>query len=91
MCCSPKLCAEYKCPHEIGNESIAESWPKCDFLEVVNDRIQLKRSYKHYARITGEVAITGYQYTYFVVFTTKDIVFEYTEFDKDCLKKNYQI
>ena len=91
MFCSLKQYAEYKCPHKIGNESIAESWQKCDFLEVVNDRIQLKRSYKHYAQITGEVAITGYQHTYFVVFTTKDIVFEYTEFDKDCLKKNYQI
>ena len=71
MFCSLKQYAEYKCPHKIGNESIAESWQKCDFLEVVNDRIQLKRSYKHYARITGEVAITGYQHTYFVVFTTK--------------------
>ena len=91
MWCSPKSCAEYKCPHEIGNESIAKSWQKCDFLEVVNDRIQLKRSYKHYARIMGEVTITGYQHTYFVVFTTKDIAFEYIEFDKDCLKKNYQI
>ena len=68
------------------NESIAESWQKCHFLEVVNDRIQLKRSHKHYAQITGQMAITGYNRTYFVVFTTKNIVVEYTEFDKDCWK-----
>ena len=85
--CCPKLCVEYKCPHKIRNESIAESWQKCDFLEVVNDRIQLRRRHKYYAQITGQMAITGYNRTYFVVFTTKDIVVEYIEFDKDCWKK----
>ena len=44
---------EDKCPYKIRNESIAESWQKCDFLEVVNDRIQLKHSQKYYAQITG--------------------------------------
>ena len=44
---------EYKCPYKIRNEGIAESWQKCDFLEVVNDRIQLKHSHKYYAQITG--------------------------------------
>ena len=57
MFCSLKQYAEYKCPHKIGNETIAESWQKCDFLEVVNDRIQLKCCYKYYAQITGEVPL----------------------------------
>ena len=38
--------AQNKCLHKIRNESIAESWQKFDFLEVVNGRIQLKRSHK---------------------------------------------
>ena len=53
--CCPKSCVEYKCPRKIRNGSISESWrrQKCDFLEVVNDRIQLKCSHKYYAQITG--------------------------------------
>ena len=76
MTAAQKSCVEYKCPHKIRNESIAESWQKCDFLEVVNDRIQLKHSHKYYAQITGQMAITGYHRTYFVVFTTKDSIFQ---------------
>ena len=90
--CCPKSSVEYKCPHKIRNESIAESQQKCDFLKIVNDRIQLKRSHKYYAQITGQMVITEHHCTYFVVFTTKDIVVEYIGFDKDCWKKKwYQI
>ena len=67
-------------------ESIAESWQKCDFLEVVNDRIKLKRNHKYYAHVTGQIAITRYNHTYFVVFTNKGTVTNYTEFKKDCWK-----
>ena len=58
---------------------------KCDFLKVVNDRIQLKRSQHYYAQINGQLAIAGHHHTHFVVFTNKDIVVEYTEFDKKML------
>ena len=34
------------------------------------------------------MVITEHHCTYFVVFTTKDIVVEYIGFDKDCWKKN---
>ena len=85
--CFPKSCVEYKCPHKIQNESIVESWQKCDFLEVVNDMIKLKHCHKYYAQITGQTAITGYHHIYFVVFMTEDIVVQYIEFDKDCRKK----
>ena len=60
-------------------------------MNVVNDRIQLKRSQHYYAQITGQLAIAGQHHTHFVVFTNnktnKDIVVEYTEFDKKCWKK----
>ena len=56
--CCPKASVEYKCPDKIRNESFAESWEMCDFLDVVKNRMQLKSSHKYYARATGQVVIT---------------------------------
>lgn len=79
-CCEP-CCVEYKCPFSIRDEEISTSWKKTDFLENVNGHIQLKRSHKYYTQVTGQMAITGCNRTYFVVYTKKDLLIELIEFD----------
>ena len=46
-------------PHLIHEHDVSESWDKTDFLEKVNDVIQLKRNHQYFTQITGQMAITG--------------------------------
>ena len=70
-CCEHRICVEYKCPYSIREHDVSDSWDKTDFLEKVNDIIQLKRNHKYFTQITGQMAITGRDQCYFVAWTTK--------------------
>ena len=58
-------------PHSIRELDVSESWDKIDFLEKVNGAIQLKRNHKYFTQVTVQIAITGAEQCYFVVWTTK--------------------
>ena len=82
-CCKNKYCVECKCPYSIRDEDIETAWEKTSFLEKVDGKIQLQRSHQYYTQITGQMAITGHNQTYFVVYTTKGPPFiELITFDK---------
>ena len=70
-CCEHRICVEYKCPYSIREHDVSDSWDKTDFLEKVNDIIQLKRNHKYFTQITGQMAIIGTKQCYFVAWTTK--------------------
>jgi len=69
-CCGP-ACVEYKCPYSIKDLTVQEGYHKTDFLENVNGKLQLKRTHKYYFQVQGQMALTGHQTTYFVVWTLK--------------------
>ena len=48
--------------------------------------MQLKHCHKYNAQVNGQMVITEYDHTYFVVSTNKDIVTAQIEFDNDCRK-----
>ena len=73
--------------YAIRNEKLTESWQKCDFLEQVNGKIQLKRNHRYYAQIIGQMAITGHHNTYFVAFTSQDILIDCVKFDESYWQK----
>ena len=52
-CCGPS-CTDYKCPCSIKDFSIDEGWEKTDFLEEVDQKVQLKRSHKYYFQVQGQ-------------------------------------
>ena len=82
-CCECRICAEYKCSHSIHEHDVLESWDKTNFLENVNDVIQLNRNNKYFTQITGQMAILGAEQCYFVVWTTKGkSIIEKIYFDK---------
>ena len=70
-CWERRICVEYKCPHSIRELDVSESWYKTDFLEKVNGAIQLKRNHKYFIQVTIQIAITGAEQCYFVVWITK--------------------
>ena len=85
--CCPKSFVEYKCPYAIRIEKLTESWQKCDFLEQVNGKIQLKRNRRYYSQIIGEMAITGHYNAYFVVFISHNILINCVKFDGSYCQK----
>ena len=85
--CCPKSCIKYKCPYAIHNEKLTESWQKCELLEQVSVKIQLKCNHRHYSQIIGQMTITGHHNTCFVVLTSKDILFDCVKFDESYWQK----
>nr|XP_047128367.1 uncharacterized protein LOC124809022 [Hydra vulgaris] len=85
--CCLKSCVEYKCPFSIRDEDISVSWKKTDFLEMVDGKVVLKRNHKYYTQIIGQMAITGYKSTYFVVYTKKDVLVNKITFDEEHWQK----
>ena len=81
--CCEKRCIEYKCPYSIREEIIEESWHKTDFLEKKDGKIRLKQNHKYYSQVTGQIAITGLKFTYFVVYTKKSLHVEEIVFDNN--------
>lgn len=57
----------YKSLHSILEYDVSEPWDKTDFLEKVNDVIQLKRNRKYFTQTTGQMAITGADEYNFIV------------------------
>ena len=47
--------------------SIEEALGKMTFLELLENNTQLKRNHQYYTQIIGQMALTGYSQTYFVV------------------------
>ncbi|CAB3983490.1 Chromatin modification-related png2 [Paramuricea clavata] len=79
--CCQSACVEIKCPFSIREYAVEDKWHETDFLECVNNNIQLKRSRKYYYQITGQMAVTGMFKTFFIVWTTRRIFVELIKYD----------
>ena len=71
--CEGRVCVEVKCPHSLKEGSISEgeTYKKLAYLEMIDGEIKLKKNHAYYAQVTGQMAITGIQSTFFVVWTPK--------------------
>ena len=81
-CCSLSI-IEAESPYSIREQKITENYSKTDFLEMRDGSVKLKTSHKFYSHVTMLMAITQAKKTYFVVWTTKDLLIEKIEFSAD--------
>ena len=72
---------EVKCPYTKRHEKIVPG-EGFSFLEIVNDKVQLKRNHDYHYQVQGQMKISGYKFCYFIVFTFKDLHYEVIEFDE---------
>ena len=59
---------EYKCPYSMRGMLISEVWNKVEYLEMHEEKPELKRGHRYYTQITGEMAMSC---LFFVVWTGK--------------------
>ena len=64
---------EVKCPYTGRNELVRPHSKFFPYLESVDEKTLLKTTSKHYAQIQGQLALTGRQICYFVVYTFVDL------------------
>eukprot|EP00794_Sanderia_malayensis_P016402 gene16402-18039_t len=69
--CCQNSCLEYKCPFSIKDVTVEEGYKKTDFLENCDGKLQLKRNHKYFFQVQGQMALTGLETTYFVIWTMK--------------------
>ena len=50
---------------------ISEVWDKVEYLEMHAGKLRLKRGHRYYTQITGEMALSGLERLFFVVWTGK--------------------
>ena len=80
--CHGKAVIEIKCPFNIKDAVIIDSFQKCEFLTKINDSIILKSSHKYYTQLNSQMALAGTKIGYFVVWTKKDILIQQIPEDK---------
>eukprot|EP00794_Sanderia_malayensis_P001118 gene1118-469_t len=69
--CCQNSCVENKCPFSIKDVTVEEGYKKTDFLENCDGKLQLKCNHKYFFQVQGQMALTGLETTYFVVWTMK--------------------
>ncbi|KAK3094707.1 hypothetical protein FSP39_005269 [Pinctada imbricata] len=58
---------EVKCPYVLRQKSIVDGWRDTDFLHSVDGKICLKESHKYYTQVMSQMAISGTNHAYFLV------------------------
>ena len=73
---------EVKCPYSLHDMEISEiSIQKCAFLKLDEKRtVALNRSHKCYTQLVSQIALTGANHCFFVVWTQKDLFVEKIKF-----------
>ena len=61
----------YKCPYAVRGMLISEVWNKVEYLEMHEGKLELKRMHRYYTQITGDMAMSGLERLFFVVWTGK--------------------
>ena len=69
--CCGETAMEYKCPYSVRGMLISEVWDKVEYLEMHEGKLKLKRGHRYYTQITGEMAMSGLERLFFVVWTGK--------------------
>lgn len=85
--CCGTVVLEIKCPFSIRDNSISETFAQTNFLELVDGKITLKKSHSYYYQIIGQMAASGCEKGYFIVWTTKSLFFELIGFDRSLWDK----
>ena len=65
--CCPASCIEIKCPFSLKETAFNLGWQHLGFMEKAGDQIVLKKSHKYYAQVQGQMACSGCERSYFVV------------------------
>ena len=73
--CHESYAIEIKCPFKFKVQFIKEGINDCDFLEILDGKIHLKKSHKYYTPVVSQMAVTGTRFAYFSVWTLKDMYF----------------
>ena len=61
----------YKCPYALRGMLISEVWNKVEYLEMHEGKLELKRGHRYCTQITGDMAMSGLERLFFVVWTGK--------------------
>lgn len=69
--CCGKATIEIKCPFVLANpqRSVQNGYKDVSFLELNNDKLQIKKTHQYYTQIQAQMAITGCKRAYFVVWS----------------------
>ena len=81
--CREGYVIEIKCPCKFKDQFIKERINDCDFLEILDGKIHLKKSHKYYTQVVSQMAVTGTRFAYFIVWILKDMYFEIIQFSKE--------
>jgi len=83
-CCLP-ACLEVKCPYSINYTSPDDASVNLPYLTRNDtiDELQLNRRHKYYTQCLMQMAVTGCQKTYFVVWTPHGMVIDEIYFDEE--------
>lgn len=81
-CCEP-ACLEVKCPYSINHLSPTD--PKADLAYLVKDvdKIELKKNHRYYTQCQVQMAVTGFNHSYFMVWTPHGFVIDHMLFDQE--------
>ena len=72
---------EIKCPFKAKGESISPL--NCDFLELRDGQMKLKKTNKYFYQVMGQMKIAKKKSCYFVVYSLKDMIIEQIEYEED--------
>ena len=81
--CHESYVTEIKCLFKFRDQVIKEGINDWNFFEILDGKIHFQKSYKYYTQGDSQMAVTGEGFTYFVVWTLKDMYFEIIQFDKE--------
>ena len=77
---------EVKCPFVGRNCKITPGGKKFPFLEMIGDKISLKRTHNYYYQVVGQMYLSKKETAYFCVYTYKDFVYEKITLDEEFFK-----
>ena len=81
--CCPPSCLEVKCPYSINYTSPDDPSVKLPYLLREGDKLQIIRKHKYFTQCLMQMAVTGCEKTYFVVWTPRGIVIDTVTFDNE--------
>lgn len=81
--CCPVACLEVKCPYSINFASPKDPDVNLPYLLRNGDEFKLNRKHKYFTQCQVQMAVTGAQQTYFVVWTPHGMVIDNVSFDKE--------
>ena len=90
--CCGKTCIETKCPYSINYTETNKN--NLEYLYKDGDAVKLKQNHKYFTQYLIQMGVTKIKNTYFVVWTTHEMVIDIITFDKELresMKSNFEM